>query len=114
MRAPHEFVATARELWDSWTPEGVARPFAHQGRHFDIAGEFGLPRSPQGQPVVIQVGDSDEGREFAAATADVVFTGHGTLDSRPGVLRRCEGAAGDVRAVARGPEDHARCHRRAR
>ncbi|MFD8928734.1 NtaA/DmoA family FMN-dependent monooxygenase [Streptomyces mirabilis] len=76
-----EFVATARELWDSWTPEGVARPFAHQGRHFDIAGEFGLPRSPQGQPVVIQAGDSDEGRELAAATADVVFTRHGTLDA---------------------------------
>nr|WP_168507723.1 NtaA/DmoA family FMN-dependent monooxygenase [Streptomyces sp. S1D4-11]QIY94973.1 NtaA/DmoA family FMN-dependent monooxygenase [Streptomyces sp. S1D4-11] len=76
-----EFVATARELWDSWTPEGVARPFAHQGRHFDIAGEFGLPRSPQGQPVVIQAGDSDEGREFAASTADVVFTRHGTLEA---------------------------------
>ncbi|MER5536132.1 NtaA/DmoA family FMN-dependent monooxygenase [Streptomyces mirabilis] len=76
-----EFVATARELWDSWTPEGVARPFAHQGQHFDIAGEFGLPRSPQGQPVVIQAGDSDEGREFAAATADVIFTRHGTLDA---------------------------------
>lgn len=76
-----EFVATARELWDSWTPEGVARPFAHQGQHFDIAGEFGVPRSPQGQPVVIQAGDSDEGREFAAATADVVFTRHGTLDA---------------------------------
>ncbi|MFF2518705.1 NtaA/DmoA family FMN-dependent monooxygenase [Streptomyces sp. NPDC058086] len=76
-----EFVATARELWDSWTPEGVTRPFAHQGRHFDIAGEFGLPRSPQGQPVVIQAGDSDEGREFAASTADVVFTRHGTLEA---------------------------------
>ncbi|MFJ1607667.1 NtaA/DmoA family FMN-dependent monooxygenase [Streptomyces sp. NPDC088253] len=76
-----EFLATARELWDSWTPEGVARPFAHQGRHFDIAGEFGLPRSPQGQPVVIQAGDSDEGREFAASTADVVFTRHGTLEA---------------------------------
>ncbi|MFF0036632.1 NtaA/DmoA family FMN-dependent monooxygenase [Streptomyces mirabilis] len=76
-----EFVATARELWDSWTPEGMARPFAHQGQHFDIAGEFGLPRSPQGRPVVIQAGDSDEGREFAAATADVVFTRHGTLDA---------------------------------
>ncbi|MET7776421.1 NtaA/DmoA family FMN-dependent monooxygenase [Streptomyces mirabilis] len=76
-----EFVATARELWDSWTPEGVARPFAHQGQHFDIAGEFGLPRSPQGRPVVIQAGDSDEGREFAAATADVVFTRHAALDA---------------------------------
>jgi alkanesulfonate monooxygenase SsuD/methylene tetrahydromethanopterin reductase-like flavin-dependent oxidoreductase (luciferase family) len=73
-----EFVRTARELWDSWTPEGVPRPFAHRGQHFDIAGEFGLPRSPQGYPVVIQAGDSDEGREFAAATADVLFSGWGS------------------------------------
>ncbi|MFI9173267.1 NtaA/DmoA family FMN-dependent monooxygenase [Streptomyces lincolnensis] len=75
-----EFVATARELWDSWTPDGEPRPFAHQGHHFDIAGEFGLPRSPQGHPVVIQAGDSDEGREFAASTADVVFTRHSSLE----------------------------------
>ncbi|SNX57352.1 FMN-dependent oxidoreductase (nitrilotriacetate monooxygenase family) [Streptomyces sp. TLI_55] len=74
-----EFVATARELWDSWTPEGVPRPFAHRGRHFDIAGEFTVPRSPQGHPVVIQAGDSDEGREFAASTADVVFTRQSSL-----------------------------------
>ncbi|MDQ0797204.1 NtaA/DmoA family FMN-dependent monooxygenase [Streptomyces sp. B1I3] len=76
-----EFVATARELWDSWTPEGVPRPFAHSGRHFGISGEFGVPRSPQGHPVVIQAGDSDEGREFAASAADVIFTRHGTLEA---------------------------------
>lgn len=75
-----EFVATARELWDSWTPDGVPRPFAHRGRHFDIAGEFGLPRSPQGQPVVIQTGDCDEGREFAAATADVILSRQSSLE----------------------------------
>lgn len=76
-----EFVATARELWDSWTPCGRARPFAHDGRHFTVAGEFDVRRSPQGHPVVIQAGDSDEGREFAASAADVVFTRHGTLES---------------------------------
>ncbi|WP_329340873.1 NtaA/DmoA family FMN-dependent monooxygenase [Streptomyces sp. NBC_00663] len=76
-----EFVATARELWDSWTPDGVSRPFAHRGRHFDIAGEFTVPRSPQGHPVVIQAGDSDEGREFAAATADVIFTRQSSLEA---------------------------------
>ncbi|WP_033286273.1 NtaA/DmoA family FMN-dependent monooxygenase [Streptomyces sp. NRRL F-525] len=75
-----EFVDVARELWDSWTPDGVSRPFAHRGRHFDIAGEFTVPRSPQGHPVVIQAGDSGEGREFAARTADVIFTRHGTLE----------------------------------
>ncbi|MGW1748727.1 NtaA/DmoA family FMN-dependent monooxygenase [Streptomyces sp. NPDC002092] len=76
-----EFVGVARKLWDSWTPDGVSRPFAHRGRHFDIAGEFTVPRSPQGHPVVIQAGDSAEGREFAASTADIVFTRHGTLEA---------------------------------
>jgi FMN-dependent oxidoreductase (nitrilotriacetate monooxygenase family) len=76
-----EFVEVARALWDSWTPDGVSRPVAHRGRHFDIAGEFTVPRPPQGHPVVIQAGDSDEGREFAASTADVVFTRHGSLEA---------------------------------
>ncbi|MGW5989856.1 NtaA/DmoA family FMN-dependent monooxygenase [Streptomyces anulatus] len=76
-----EFVATARELWDSWTPDGTSRPFAHDGTQFTISGEFTVPRSPQGHPVVIQAGDSDEGREFAASTADVIFTRHGTLEA---------------------------------
>ncbi|MEU6147461.1 NtaA/DmoA family FMN-dependent monooxygenase [Streptomyces sp. NPDC047081] len=76
-----EFVAVARKLWDSWTPEGVSRPVAHRGQHFDIAGEFTVPRPPQGHPVVIQAGDSDEGREFAAATADVIFTRQSSLET---------------------------------
>ncbi|WP_228447564.1 NtaA/DmoA family FMN-dependent monooxygenase [Streptomyces paludis] len=85
-----EFVATARELWDSWTPPepgrpdapyGSPRPFAHSGPQFRIEGEFTVARPPQGHPVVIQAGDSDEGREFAAAAADVIFTRHGTLEA---------------------------------
>ncbi|MEV6173589.1 LLM class flavin-dependent oxidoreductase [Streptomyces sp. NPDC051954] len=69
-----EFVDAARQLWGSG-------PFSFRGRHFDIAGESTLEPSPQGHPVVIQAGDSDEGREFAARTADVIFTRHGTLDA---------------------------------
>ncbi|QEU95357.1 NtaA/DmoA family FMN-dependent monooxygenase [Streptomyces kanamyceticus] len=76
-----EFLATARELWDSWTPDGRQRPFAHRGQHFAIEGEFTVPRSPQGHPVVIQAGDSAEGREFAASAADIIFTRHGTLEA---------------------------------
>ncbi|WIV58835.1 NtaA/DmoA family FMN-dependent monooxygenase [Amycolatopsis nalaikhensis] len=87
-----EFLATVRELWDSWPPgtlvgdkeNGVfARDpghFVHNGPQFGIHGEFTLPRTPQGQPVVIQAGDSDEGREFAAKAADVIFSRHGTLE----------------------------------
>ncbi|MEV5613417.1 LLM class flavin-dependent oxidoreductase [Streptomyces sp. NPDC052225] len=72
-----EFVEAARELWDA----GTERPFAHHGRHFSIDGDFGVPRPPQGHPVVIQAGDSAEGREFAASAADVIFTRHGTLEA---------------------------------
>ncbi|MEU8921022.1 LLM class flavin-dependent oxidoreductase [Kitasatospora sp. NPDC048545] len=69
-----EFVQLAREFWDAGA-EGVR----HRGPQFEVEGRLSLPRPPQGHPVVIQAGDSAEGREFAAATADVVFTVHSTL-----------------------------------
>ncbi|MGR6919060.1 NtaA/DmoA family FMN-dependent monooxygenase [[Actinomadura] parvosata] len=89
-----EFVRLSRELWDSWRPDAVLADQAdgrflspgaigrveHHGRHFSVEGRFTLPRSPQGHPVVIQAGDSAEGREFAAAHADVIFTRHGSLE----------------------------------
>ncbi|HEV2640039.1 MAG TPA: LLM class flavin-dependent oxidoreductase, partial [Actinocrinis sp.] len=46
---------------------------------FDITGQFTVPRSPQGRPVIFQAGDSEEGREFAAAEADAIFSRYGTL-----------------------------------
>ncbi|MYT72813.1 LLM class flavin-dependent oxidoreductase [Streptomyces sp. SID8367] len=72
-----EFVELARELWDA----GTGHPVRHQGRHFTVEGDFTVPRPPQGHPVVIQAGDSAEGREFAASAADVIFTRHGTLEA---------------------------------
>ncbi|MER6997323.1 NtaA/DmoA family FMN-dependent monooxygenase [Streptomyces sp. NPDC000410] len=76
-----EFLRTARALWDSWTPSGEARPLVHHGQHFTVEGEFTVPRSPQGHPVVIQEADSAREREFAAASADVVLTRHGTPEA---------------------------------
>ncbi|MEU3408179.1 NtaA/DmoA family FMN-dependent monooxygenase [Streptomyces sp. NPDC006670] len=89
-----EFLATATELFDSWDGTEIAADpatgtflrdaragaFAHRGQHFDIAGRFNVPRGPQGRPVVFQAGDSDEGREFAAAHADAIFSRYGTLE----------------------------------
>ncbi|MFF5552518.1 LLM class flavin-dependent oxidoreductase [Streptomyces olivaceoviridis] len=77
-----ELLRAARRLWGSWGPGGVPRPFAYRGRRFDSAGEFGLPRSPRGRPVVIQAGDSGRAREPAAASADVLLARHGRR--RPG------------------------------
>ncbi|GGF36811.1 NtaA/DmoA family FMN-dependent monooxygenase [Williamsia phyllosphaerae] len=88
-----EFLQVAGELWDSWrdddivadkdTGQFLTRPdageFAHSGIQFDIAGQFSTPRGPQGRPVIFQAGDSEEGREFAAAQADAIFSRHSTL-----------------------------------
>ncbi|GGT12259.1 nitrilotriacetate monooxygenase component A [Streptomyces tanashiensis] len=101
-----EFLGTVRELWDSWTPDGEPGPFAHSGPQFRIEGEFPVPRSPQGQPVVIQAGDSAEGREFAASAADVIFTRHSTLEAGrefyadvKGRLARYGRAPGDLKIM---------------
>jgi alkanesulfonate monooxygenase SsuD/methylene tetrahydromethanopterin reductase-like flavin-dependent oxidoreductase (luciferase family) len=48
---------------------------------FDISGNFTVPRSPQVHPVILQAGDSDGGREFAAHSADAIFTRHSTYDA---------------------------------
>ena len=90
-----QFLRTAWQLFDSWRGDEIvadkesgrflAEPwpgeFAHRDDHFDIAGHFTTPRSPQSRPVIFQAGDSNEGREFAAATADAIFSRHGTLEA---------------------------------
>ncbi|WIX98603.1 NtaA/DmoA family FMN-dependent monooxygenase [Amycolatopsis mongoliensis] len=89
------FLRTAWELFDSWRGDEIAADagtgvflrdpaagaFAHHDAHFAIEGRFPVPRSPQGRPVIIQAGDSEEGREFAAATADAIFSRYGTLEA---------------------------------
>jgi len=89
-----EFIVAARELWDSWADgavvaddvtgvfvaDGAVSRFDHRGPEFAIHGEFNVPRSPQGYPVQIQAGDSDGGRELAAAQADVIFSRHSGRD----------------------------------
>ena len=90
-----QFLATARELFDSWPAGAIvadkqrgvflgdptAGAFRHTDQHFTVSGRFNVPRSPQGGPVILQAGDSDAGREFAAATADAIFGRHGTLEA---------------------------------
>ncbi|GAA1835226.1 NtaA/DmoA family FMN-dependent monooxygenase [Pseudonocardia ailaonensis] len=90
-----ELLAATWELFDSWRGDEIvadkesgrfladphAGEFAIHSDQFDISGRFPVPRSPQGRPVILQAGDSDEGREFAAQGADAIFTRHGTLDA---------------------------------
>src|ERR1700678_4360924 len=82
------FLQTTWELFDSWNGDEIiadktsgvflsdakAGRFDHHDRFFDINGRFNVPRSPQGRPVIFQAGDSDEGRQFAASSADAIFS----------------------------------------
>lgn len=77
-----EFIQVARQLWDTGGGE-----FAHRGDQFTIEGRFGIPRSPQGHPVIFQAGDSDGGRELAAGHADVIFSRHHQLDDAQAFYR---------------------------
>jgi FMN-dependent oxidoreductase (nitrilotriacetate monooxygenase family) len=111
-----EFLQVSRQLWDSWSSDQiVADPgagvylrdgspgsFEHHGRQFDIAGNFNVPRSPQGHPLILQAGDSDEGRELAAASADAIFSRHSKL---PAARAFYDDAKGRLATYGRRPED---------
>lgn len=80
-----EFVKAAKTLWDTWPDAaGEPEPFEYQSTQFDIRGRFNVPTPPQGHPVIFQAGDSAQGRDFAAANADAIFTRH----SEPEVGRK--------------------------
>ncbi|MCK8676087.1 LLM class flavin-dependent oxidoreductase [Streptomyces lichenis] len=88
-----EFVEVATRLWDSWEDGAVlldrergiyadaekVRPIGHRGEHFGVQGPLNVPRSPQGHPLLVQAGSSEDGKEFAARYAEAVFTAQQTL-----------------------------------
>jgi FMN-dependent oxidoreductase (nitrilotriacetate monooxygenase family) len=89
-----EFVDVVKGLWDSW--EEGAFPFDkgsslffdetkmhvldHKGRFFSVRGPLNVGPLPQAHPVIVQAGASEQGRELAARTADVVYAVHPAKD----------------------------------
>ncbi|GAA3100535.1 NtaA/DmoA family FMN-dependent monooxygenase [Pseudonocardia yunnanensis] len=111
-----EMIDALRTLWDSWDDDDLvvdqatgrylaradAGSFSVRGGQFDIHGRFTVPRSPQGRPVILQAGVSPEGRDFAARSADAIFSPYGKLPAAAEFYR-------DVKARAaragRNPDD---------
>jgi FMN-dependent oxidoreductase (nitrilotriacetate monooxygenase family) len=94
MRA-EEFLAVARQFWASWADDAVLadrdrgvyvdpariRTVEHTGAQFDVSGVATMPPPLQGEPVLLQAGDSDEGRTFGARNADALFTLHSEIEA---------------------------------
>jgi len=82
-----EFLEVVRGHWRSWDSDALqidkatgifadpakVRRIEHRGPWFQSRGPFTVPRSPQGEPVMIQAGQSGRGRQFAAKWGDLVF-----------------------------------------
>lgn len=114
---PHEFryrraaehVDVVKKLWESFEDDAFLRDRAsgqffdpakvhytnHKGEHFKVKGPLNVSRSPQGHPVIVQAGQSEDGRGLAAASAEVIFTAHQHLDTAQEFYR-------DIKSRARG------------
>lgn len=93
-RRAREFAQVVVGLWNSWDADAFVRDrtsgvffdpdkmhvLDHHGKYFDVRGPLNVPRSPQGQPVLVQAGASEDGMELAAETAEVVFAAQSRLE----------------------------------
>jgi len=89
-----EYLEVVGSLWDSWEDDALLLDRAtgrvtapdrlheidHRGEHFQVLGPLNIPRGPQGHPLLVQAGSSEDGRDFAARHAEAVFTAQQTLD----------------------------------
>lgn len=88
-----EFVDVVTGLWDSWEDDAFLRNKEsgvyfdpdklhipnHKGEHFSVRGPLNVARPPQGYPVIVQAGSSEDGKNLAAQTAEAIFTAQQTL-----------------------------------
>lgn len=88
-----EFYDVVTGLWDSWADDAFIRDVEtgvyfdpdrmhvlnHRGPELAVRGPLNIARPVQGWPVIVQAGASEAGRQIAAETAEMVFTGVGTL-----------------------------------
>ena len=89
-----EFIEVTQKLWDSWEDDTfiynkedgqffdaskLHEPL-HAGKYFNVQGALNVSRPPQGYPVIVQAGQSEDGRELAGKYAEVIFTAQQSLE----------------------------------
>jgi alkanesulfonate monooxygenase len=105
----NEFAEVVTALWDSWDDDAFMRDkesgrffdpdkmhfLNHKGKHFQVRGPLNIPRPPQGRPVIVQAGTSDDGMDVAARFAEVIFSAHLTMESCQQYFREIKTRAAD-------------------
>jgi FMN-dependent oxidoreductase (nitrilotriacetate monooxygenase family) len=111
-----EFVDVVKGLWDSWDADAFLydkmsglfyderklHVLQHQGKYFTVRGPLNVAPAPQRHPVIVQAGASPDGRELAAATADVVYCLPDTLEAARAYYVDVKGR---MRQYGRAPDD---------
>lgn len=94
-RRAREFFEVVTGLWDSWADDAFIRDVEtgiyfdpekmhvlnHVGEQFKVRGPLNVARPIQGWPVIVQAGASEAGRQIAAETAEVVFSGVNNIEA---------------------------------
>jgi len=89
-----EFLELCFKLWNSWERDAVimdrktgifadpekVKPINFEGKFYKSRGPLNVVPSPQGRPTIIQAGQSNRGRDFAAKWADAAIVGAHYLD----------------------------------
>jgi FMN-dependent oxidoreductase, nitrilotriacetate monooxygenase family len=92
-RRAREFFDVVTGLWDSWADDAFVRDvdsgvyfdpeklhvLNHKGPYLSVRGPLNIARPIQGWPVVVQAGSSEDGRQIAAETAEVIFSAPSSL-----------------------------------
>ncbi len=90
-----EFYDVVTGLWDSFADDAFIRDqesglyfdpekmhvLNHKGEYLSVRGPLNIARPVQGWPVIVQAGASDDGRQLAAETAEMVFTAVNSLEA---------------------------------
>ena len=111
-----EFVDVVKGLWDSWEDDAFSfdkqsgqffdeakmHVLDHHGRFFKVRGPLNVACMPQGHPVIVQAGASEQGRELGAATAEVIYAISGSLE---GARAYYADVKGRMAKYGRAPDD---------
>jgi len=102
-----EYLEVTRGLWKSYEDDAFVRDrethqfldssklhaLHHKGAYFSVVGPLNIQRSPQGEPVIFQAGDSDQGRNLGATIADAIFTHASSIEEGQAFYRDLKGRA---------------------